>query len=318
VFRFSPSACRGVRHHPVPARNHITERDTWWLWAGVLLSIGATIDSMLLNKEEILKRLTLPATDPKILRIEPSSHQNVKDSFIDLRLAVHSVDDGRPIRYIGDWTVKPGTACTVQTMEEIRLPRDLMGLIELPPKQLYKGLMSEPRAVDAGYFGYLLFHIYNIGNAPVQFRSGSEVARLTLLKVTHRDDGEVVFEECRHGNGIVNIEAQLPHDGRVVEATAAFPRYMDEFHKDPARLFELTPRQFEEFVADIWRRQFGFEVELTAQTRDSGRDIIAVRRTDMLLRFLIECKRYAPERKVDIGIVRLATKIGERMPSLWS
>src|SRR5258708_40197380 len=56
-------------------------------------------------------------------------------------------------------------------------------------------------------------------------------------------------------------------------------------------LISLTPRQFEELIAEIWSR-FGYEVELTARTRDGGRDIIAIRRSvEASYRHLIECKR---------------------------
>jgi restriction system protein len=58
-------------------------------------------------------------------------------------------------------------------------------------------------------------------------------------------------------------------------------------------------------VAYIFDR-FGFQVELTKKSRDGGRDIIALR-TDELgipLRYLIECKRYAKDRPVGVGIVR--------------
>jgi hypothetical protein len=71
----------------------------------------------------------------------------------------------------------------------------------------------------------------------------------------------------------------------------------------PESLFAMTPRQFEVLIAELLR-SFGYEVELTSATRDGGCDIIAVSRRAFNLRFLIECKRYARNRKVDVGIVR--------------
>jgi HJR/Mrr/RecB family endonuclease len=38
-------------------------------------------------------------------------------------------------------------------------------------------------------------------------------------------------------------------------------------------VMKLTPRQFEEFVAEIFEEE-GFRVELTQQTRDDDKDII--------------------------------------------
>ena len=49
----------------------------------------------------------------------------------------------------------------------------------------------------------------------------------------------------------------------------------------------------------------GFSVELTKATRDGGRDIIANIKTK-IWNFLayVECKRYSPDNKVGVGIIR--------------
>lgn len=76
------------------------------------------------------------------------------------------------------------------------------------------------------------------------------------------------------------------------------------FKKYPAKLYDIQPRKFEELIASIMK-DMGFEVELTKATRDGGRDIIASIKnslTDMLC--YIECKRYAADNKIDVGIVR--------------
>ena len=76
------------------------------------------------------------------------------------------------------------------------------------------------------------------------------------------------------------------------------------FKKHPEKLYQLSPRKFEELVASIMR-DLGFEVELTQATRDGGRDIIAYIRNG-LTNFLahVECKRYSPENKVSVDIIR--------------
>jgi len=77
------------------------------------------------------------------------------------------------------------------------------------------------------------------------------------------------------------------------------------FAKNPQDLFSLQPRKFEELVAAIFRNN-DFEVELTPQTRDGGVDIIAVERSILTGKsiHLIECKRYARENKVGVGVVQ--------------
>jgi restriction endonuclease Mrr len=76
------------------------------------------------------------------------------------------------------------------------------------------------------------------------------------------------------------------------------------FKKHPDKLFELNPRKFEELVASILE-DMGLSVELTQATRDGGSDIIAsIKNSLASFLILVECKRYAPDNKVDVTIVR--------------
>ncbi|MGH7130667.1 MAG: restriction endonuclease [Phycisphaerales bacterium] len=66
----------------------------------------------------------------------------------------------------------------------------------------------------------------------------------------------------------------------------------------------LHPRRFEELVAELLDRE-GFEVQLTPESRDGGKDIYAVQ-SNALGRFLfvVECKRYALGKPVGIEFVQ--------------
>jgi hypothetical protein len=76
------------------------------------------------------------------------------------------------------------------------------------------------------------------------------------------------------------------------------------FAKHPDQLYALNPRKFEEVVEAIFR-DFKFDVVLTPRSKDGGLDIRAIRKDSVgTLLYLIECKRYAPERPVGIDIVR--------------
>lgn len=73
---------------------------------------------------------------------------------------------------------------------------------------------------------------------------------------------------------------------------------------DPDRVYDLTPAEFEELVAEVFRRN-GFEVMVTPKTRDGGKDIIASYNMNGIpCMLIIECKRYAPKKKVGVGVVR--------------
>ena len=66
----------------------------------------------------------------------------------------------------------------------------------------------------------------------------------------------------------------------------------------------MSPRQFEEIIADLLS-SMGYDVELTKQTRDGGKDILAYMNTD-LGRFLclVGAKRHRHDRPVGIALVR--------------
>jgi HJR/Mrr/RecB family endonuclease len=71
----------------------------------------------------------------------------------------------------------------------------------------------------------------------------------------------------------------------------------------PEEMKRMPHRKFEELVAAIWDR-LGYKVELQQQTRDGGIDVIAVRRAEVNIRVLIQCKRPEPHKKVSVEAVR--------------
>lgn len=74
--------------------------------------------------------------------------------------------------------------------------------------------------------------------------------------------------------------------------------------KHPEKLYNLTPRRFEELIAAILK-DLGFDTELTPATRDGGRDIYAyVRNTVTSFLMFVECKKWASHSKVGIDVVQ--------------
>jgi restriction system protein len=72
----------------------------------------------------------------------------------------------------------------------------------------------------------------------------------------------------------------------------------------PDLLYTVEPRKFEELIAELFYRN-GFHVELMKQTRDGGKDIIAIYNSmGILTKYVIECKRYSQSNKVSLGIVQ--------------
>jgi hypothetical protein len=129
---------------------------------------------------------------------------------------------------------------------------------------------------------------------------------LTKLRNSHGielDDLKWMAELDPSLRGDWDFTALFQDDPVIVQVTGDFQRLLDESAIRPEELLQLTPRQFEEFIAELWDR-FGYQVELTKPTRDGGRDVVAVRRAEAELRFLIECKRNNLSHKVGVSLVR--------------
>lgn len=75
-------------------------------------------------------------------------------------------------------------------------------------------------------------------------------------------------------------------------------------YENPKLLYEITPRRFEEFVAELLDR-LGYEVTLTPASRDGGKDIYAAKKDDLgSFLYVVECKQYSPDHRVGIGLIR--------------
>lgn len=103
--------------------------------------------------------------------------------------------------------------------------------------------------------------------------------------------------------GVLDLGNLEPSTG-VIEVCRFFDeRYLEALRKNPNDMRHLSSRDFEKLVAEIFDG-FGYEVELTKRTRDGGRDIIAIKRAEVDLRFLIECKHPDTRKHIGVGPVR--------------
>ena len=87
----------------------------------------------------------------------------------------------------------------------------------------------------------------------------------------------------------------------LAEVNAELISYLS---KHPEFMRQLNPRKFEELIAEILRGH-GYEITLTPETRDGGKDIVALYKSPFGHQmFIVECKRYQEENKVGVELVR--------------
>jgi len=91
----------------------------------------------------------------------------------------------------------------------------------------------------------------------------------------------------------------------ILEETARIKQIIFEIYVNNEKLFKLHPREFEKIIAELLYNK-GFEIELTKQTRDNGYDILAMKYINGFspIKYLVECKRFAENRKIGVEIVR--------------
>jgi restriction system protein len=103
-------------------------------------------------------------------------------------------------------------------------------------------------------------------------------------------------EPLRSGD---TAERQIVTDVRDVSDTL-----LRQIADDPSMVYNMPSRRFEELVAELLERQ-GYQVTLTPQTRDGGKDMYAAKHDAFgSFLYIVECKRHAPDRPVGVGVVR--------------
>jgi restriction system protein len=100
-----------------------------------------------------------------------------------------------------------------------------------------------------------------------------------------------------------NVQLEPPSRGVIEVCRFVEADLLRRVLGDPEIMRTMGRRAFEELVAELWDG-FGYEVELTRRTRDGGADVIALRKKEAEVRFLIECKRPDPGNPIGVGIVR--------------
>lgn len=130
---------------------------------------------------------------------------------------------------------------------------------------------------------------------------------------TRADGAFIIHEfssvEIYYDDEIYNYDKQLllfvPEEKKIItELGSGISELLQTLNKKPDIIYGIDPRKFEELIAHIFSLH-GFVVELTKQTRDGGRDIIAIKSDlDIKLKYLIECKRLSATNPVSVDIVR--------------
>lgn len=112
---------------------------------------------------------------------------------------------------------------------------------------------------------------------------------------------EIIIDE------IFNTEPQkeaLQKDSAIIVLSPINDNVLKYLSEHPDTMYQLSGTAFENVMAEVYNK-LGYDVQKTKMTRDGGKDII-IRKPDLLGDFIlyVECKKYAANRPIGVGIVK--------------
>ena len=134
--------------------------------------------------------------EKELIKLFPDFADLVQPSGIDLELdkiytqesAVSLIDNEKNLPEIkemdGDiYTLKPHTAYLASIKRKIKIPKGYT-MLYLPRSTLLRSFVSVQTAVgDPGFYGTLMFMIYNHGNHDYKIKSGDRIAQAVVFPV---------------------------------------------------------------------------------------------------------------------------------------
>jgi len=190
------------------------------------------------------------------------------------------------------------------TMEELREYREDIRRIELfSQKEGFAKLIllvdfhMKKNSVDKKY---PILDLKNSSDSSL-YKLSKEISRLININYKKVEKANL--------NGLSNIEYLLYNDSdsnpiKSVIVTDLFNELKQYLAKHPEKIYDLSPRNFEELVADILH-DFGFDCELTPATRDGGFDIYAqIKNSITSFLMYVECKKYSQFKNVGAEVIR--------------
>jgi len=100
------------------------------------------------------------------------------------------------------------------------------------------------------------------------------------------------------------IKGGEPERKIIADVTSVSDEFLLKLYNNPKLFYELSPRGFEKVVAEILHK-LGYDITLTPASKDGGKDIYAAKKSDLgSFLYIVECKRYAPDNIIGVGLIR--------------
>jgi deoxycytidine triphosphate deaminase len=130
------------------------------------------------KEEKILDKILISPFIPEGL--EPASY----DIHLGKVCFSHATGKVREIGPGDTLVIKPGETVSIESLEYIGLPQDIMALINSRTDFVIRGLSQISTHVDPGFHGRLFQTIANLSNRDIKLKFGDPIAHLTFFKVS--------------------------------------------------------------------------------------------------------------------------------------
>lgn len=193
---------------------------------------------------------------------------------------------------------------TRKLFKQLEDRRKAMPVFEGPLRGVFEENPSVHPKTSLGYFADQLelpvdllidqFSEAGISGLSIEHRitESHKSALLQYLRSNHSSPPKVIYADDK------------PIEQQIVLVQGITNELLANLANQPALIYNLESRKFEELVARLLEDN-GCEVTLTKRTRDGGYDIFGRIKGQIASPvFLAECKRYAPDNKVGVEVVR--------------
>ena len=264
------------------------EKDLKSLISPQLESLVAELSSQYQYIEEI-KRTMAPPTD---LLLSIRNQKNIISKYaIEVKQAQKLIDSSAVEsfrKHIENLHIDRGFLVTNSLFTESakKLAEDYKNSIELIDHEALLGWTNQYQAIQEQFASSLF----------------SSISRLPLHDFFVVKEEEITKEEVVESTNLI-----LPpeHQERIVRAENIPFKLIHAILHDPRHMHNLTPRQFEEFIAEVVDHLGFSNIILTPPSGDGGRDVIASNEINGIpITFFFECKKYAEGNKIQLDTLR--------------
>lgn len=178
----------------------------------------------------------------------------------------------------------------IPSMEQYQQLADTMRNIISPYEEIYANFVNSITTF-ADSINNAFYPIYNLYNDDISSDEKLEIKSTNEKIITE------IFQPDQEKK--VNTE-----ESPIITLSPINEQVLKYLSENPNALYQLSDTDFEIVMAEIYSK-LGYDVTRTQATRDGGKDII-IRKKEILGDFIyyVECKKFAPNRHVGIGIVR--------------